>query len=418
MKENKKVSQRQTFINNVNNESTVYVDALVNAFSSANIPLFKLNNPELQKFFSLIGAPKISETKARKYLLGVFMYDHQIYLKQLLLHEHSCLIVDTTEITGLKYCNVLVSLIKSPHKTFLLDCVVSNDSFNSGSITRIIRKVVTDYEMDFDKIQLLISDAARYMIKAGKDLKVFYPNLSHICCLAHLVHNCALHIRSHFTNVDELIAAIKMLTVKNKTRADLFSSIGTPPQVVITRWSSWLRACFYYSAHLPIIKLIVNSLPDKGMIVRRAMNAVQCPSIVSDLISIKESYEVLIDILDKFEKSQYTIQTGYEALININFKNDPVNIKSYIQERLKNNEINVIVSHSNGNISPDMYVALKNCIPTSIAVERSFSMLNKMLSKDRNFAPNNVYKYLACYYNNRFHMEDYDEEKDICDDIE
>ena len=43
-------------------------------------------------------------------------------------------------------------------------------------------------------------------------------------------------------DVDQLIAKVKTVTRKNKTRQVKFSAIGSPPQSVPTRWGSWLNA--------------------------------------------------------------------------------------------------------------------------------------------------------------------------------
>ena len=42
------------------------------------------------------------------------------------------------------------------------------------------------------------------------------------------------------------------------------------------------------------------------------------------------------------------------------------------------------------DISPAMYHMLQNSRPTSASVERSFSMLKKLLTKDRSFNVENV----------------------------
>ena len=93
------------------------------------------------------------------------------------------------------------------------------------------------------------------MIAAGITLKSLYPKLFHVTCVAHVLHNCAMKIKSHFENVDQLIAKVKAVTIKNKTRQAKFSAIGYPPQPVPTRWESWLNAALYYAKNLPEVKL-------------------------------------------------------------------------------------------------------------------------------------------------------------------
>ena len=74
---------------------------------------------------------------------------------------------------------------------------------------------------------MLLSDAAKYRIAAGITLKSLYPKLFYMTCVAHLLHNCAIKIKSHFEDVDQLIAKVKAVTIKNKTRQAKFSNIVT-----------------------------------------------------------------------------------------------------------------------------------------------------------------------------------------------
>ncbi len=53
----------------------------------------------------------------------------------------------------------------------------------------------------------------------------------------------------------------------------------------------------------------------------------------------------------------------------------------------------------NSNISPSIYVSLFQCQPTSIAVERSFSILQNLLDDKKTFKKENVKKYMFLYYN-------------------
>ena len=44
-----------------------------------------------------------------------------------------------------------------------------------------------------------------------------------------------MKIKSHFEDVDQLIAKVKAVTIKNKTRQAKVSAIGYPPQPVPTK---------------------------------------------------------------------------------------------------------------------------------------------------------------------------------------
>ena len=84
---------------------------------------------------------------------------------------------------------------------------------------------------------LLLSDVARYMIACTTALRLLYPWLFHITCMVHLLHNCTEKVCSHFQQVDNLIAKVKMVTMKNKNWHNKFNEIGTPLQPVLTRWA-------------------------------------------------------------------------------------------------------------------------------------------------------------------------------------
>jgi len=59
----------------------------------------------------------------------------------------------------------------------------------------------------------MVTDAAKYMIKAGKALAVFYPKLVHITCLCHALHRVSEEVRSKFVPVDFLIANTKKVNI-------------------------------------------------------------------------------------------------------------------------------------------------------------------------------------------------------------
>ena len=103
------------------------------------------------------------------------------------------------------------------------------------TIAQAVDDAVRNLGINRSFLCLLLSDAAKYMIAAGIALKSLYSKLFHVTCVAHLLHNCAMKIKSHFEDVDQLIAKVKAVTIKNKTRQVKFSTAGYPPQPVPTR---------------------------------------------------------------------------------------------------------------------------------------------------------------------------------------
>ena len=61
---------------------------------------------------------------------------------------------------------------------------------------------------------LLLSNAAKYIVVASAILNYLHLLRFHVTCVADLLHNCAMEVKSQFEIVDQLIAKIKSATVK------------------------------------------------------------------------------------------------------------------------------------------------------------------------------------------------------------
>ena len=90
-----------------------------------------------------------------------------------------------------------------------------------------------------------------------------------------------MKVRANYPAVDELVARVKAVTIKNRSRRVFFTSIGQPTQPVVTRWGSLLTAAFYYSRNLPEVRKILKGFHDDGVLVRRAHEAVKAPNIAT-----------------------------------------------------------------------------------------------------------------------------------------
>ena len=224
----------------------------------------------------------------------------------------------------------------------------------------------------------------------------------HVTCVAHLLHNCAMRVRAHFKNIDEIIATIKAATIKNKDRKKDFHDAGlpSPPEPVITRWATWLRAALYYSENLPAVRTIVNNWTGAGLLISRAKDAINVEDLVPDLVKINQNRTLAANV-EFLERSASTITEAYGLQKNMQFDDDPCEIKNYIKKRLSNFDLETIIKCTNLTIDPSSYALLRKAQPTSAAVERSFSMLSKLLRKDRNFDLKNVKKYMMLYYNKK-----------------
>jgi len=88
-----------------------------------------------------------------------------------------------------------------------------------------------------------------------------------------------------------------------------------------------------------------------------------------------------------------------QAIQGLDFGEDTCNISLSLKKEIENNDILKIMSVARSDISPAVYSLLQHCQPTSASVERSFSMLRKILAKDRSFAIENRKYYVILHFN-------------------
>ena len=111
----------------------------------------------------------------------------------------------------------------------------------------------------------------------------------------------------------------------------------------------------------------------------------------------KSGNACLFKLIEKMESAKYTIKEAVQAIQELDFGEDTCTTKQCIKKRMQNNDISEIIERQ--DISPALYHMLQNSQPTSVSVERSFSMLKKLLAKDKNFKVENVRHYMFLHFN-------------------
>ena len=203
----------QTFLRS---SDTDFVEMVTKAFLSAEILLYKLNNTHIKNLFRDIGHRLPSETTCKRTAL-LLSEDELKRIRNVVHDKHIFVIVDESTLSGTQYLNILVGSLETPHVSYMYDCQPLKCAPNSN-IAQPVGDAVRNLGINRNFFCLLLSDAAKYMIAAGITLKSQYPKLFHVTSVAHLMHNCAMKIKSHFEDVYQLIAKVKAITIKNKTR--------------------------------------------------------------------------------------------------------------------------------------------------------------------------------------------------------
>ena len=81
------------------------------------------------------------------------------------------------------------------------------------------------------------------------------------------------------------------------------------------------------------------------------------------------------------------------------FGEDTCSINHYIQKGMQSNDISKIMNMGSPDFLSAVNSLLQHSQPATASVERRFSMLQKLLAKDRNFKVENVKQHLYLHFN-------------------
>ena len=205
---------------------------MASIFLSADIPLRKLKNPELQALFKCIGQKAPSESTCLKQVDDMGKCEVNRICNGL-SDKVIFMVINETDVSGCKYVLVyaLVRNIEQPETSYLLHCKILDSSPNQQTVIHAVDGAICTLQTDKDNFVLLLTDAVRYMTAAGRVVKQTYRRLFRITCMVHDLHNAAQRIRANYEDVDKLIAAVKALVVKNKNQR---AKINSPRQPLFT----------------------------------------------------------------------------------------------------------------------------------------------------------------------------------------
>ena len=77
----------------------------------------------------------------------------------------------------------------------------------------------------------------------------------------------------------------------------------------------------------------------------------------------------------------------------------PAQFQLTSKKQLSISDLETIINCIYPGVAPTTYALLQKAQPFSATVERSYSMLSKLLKKERTFDIRNVKKYIMLYYN-------------------
>lgn len=406
-----------------NKLSKYYVD-LCAAFVESNIPLHKVNCKSLNEFLDKYTGHKTPDesTLRKTYLPNLYrkkideikddIGDHFVYL----------IVDETTDARGFYIANLLIGILDVDEfkKPYLIACK-QLPATNYDTICRFVNNGLLTLSVAMNRVLLLLTDAAPYMVKAAKTLKVFYPNMIHVTCIAHGINRIAEAIRQLLPDTNKLVNNGKKAFLKAPSRISKYKEIminlPLPPEPVITRWGTWLEAALFYAENFAKFVEVVDNLEDDAECVKKLKAIVQSSSLKNELTFLKANLSFLNSSLTKLEKQGMPLHVSIEI---VKFVENQINCipgpkgavikKKYIDVVSKNtgfefvcNFAKIITGEHNVNVnnySSDLIAFFKYAPISSVDVERSFSVYKHILNSRRyNFTELNLEMYMLVNFN-------------------
>lgn len=412
----RKSKVKQSFItpstSSEKSKSTFNTD-LCRAFVQADIPLSKVNNPSLKCFLEKYIEKKIPDesTLRKNYLHDIYQETITKIRENINVGPIWVSVDETTDVEGRYIANIIVGSLcpDAPSKPFLLNCQ-ELEKCNHATIARFFNdsmSLLWPNGVLHEKVLLFLSDGAPYMIKAGKHLRVFFPKMIHLTCLAHAFHRVAESVRSAFPEVDSLISSVKKIFLKAPSRVQIFKEnypeLPLPPQPIITRWGTWLEAALYYSKNLGKIEDVISKLDcESAAAIFQAQNLLENPNLKNNLAFISCNCAHIASTITHLESQNVPLFKNIQLVNEAIHKMDDISgeignkIQTKLHDVFKKNpgwkDLLLIADIIGGKeITAQLSIdwdsseiaAFRYAPVTSVDVERSFSRFKSILRPNR-----------------------------------
>ncbi|XP_003739588.2 uncharacterized protein LOC100904791 [Galendromus occidentalis] len=383
---------------------------LCSAFMKADIALHKLSNDALKNFLEHHTSMKIPEpsTLRKTYVPEVYADVIDRIRQGIACSKIWVSIDETTDRAGRSIANVIVGKLERTHfgRSYLLVCE-QLEKCNATTIAHIFVKsmeILWNGDVHYDRVLIFVSDAARYMGRAAASLKVLFPRMIHVTCLAHGLHRVSEEIRGLFPKVDQLIASMKMVLLKSPSRISLFREeveLPLPPKPILTRWGTWIEAVEYYARNFEVLRRFVceKLQADDALAIKTAQRLFVDATVQSGLVAIATHFSKIPDCITALEGHGLSLEKSLSIVEDLReeFRLLPTELSAISQKFenvLKNNagfaELQRLRDFMRGEASGedvvmplDDQILLKFAPVVSCEVERSFSRYKSIFRDNR-----------------------------------
>lgn len=185
---------------------------LTRAFLESNIALHKITKPGFVEFlekYTKFAAP--SESTLRQKCVPVLYNECIEKMKSIAAEKFLWVSIDeSTDCEQRCIANFVFGVLGERDRSYLF-ASQPLEATNANTVASFFDVTINDLGVDKKNILLVVTDAAPYMVCAMNSLKVLYPKMIHVTCLAHGIHRVADFIRGQFKDVNDLISNVKKI---------------------------------------------------------------------------------------------------------------------------------------------------------------------------------------------------------------
>lgn len=289
-----------------------------------------------------------------------------------------------------------------------------------------------------------MTDAAPYMKAALDGLRLLYPKMIHVTCVAHGLHRVAEYIRDQFKLTNKLVSNVKRIFTKVRKNLflllfrssvlrfltsfsfkqaprrkllfqNMFPGVPIPPQPIVTRWGTWIKAAVYMAENFDRLQLFLDKLDSiEAKSIAKAKKTIADPEIKSELAFIKNHFERLPDVIKSLEERGLSLGDAIRKFTSVQAWLQAIRNRKgllqkfeYVRDRNKGLALLEKIAHilEEGTqkekddfidqYSPEELQAFSHAPITSCDVERSFSVYNRVLEDcRRSFVFDNLSKHV------------------------
>ena len=278
-------------------------------------------------------------------------------------------------------------------------------------------------------MKYVITDGVKVMVKFGQ-LIMNSPELSHVkhtTCIVHWLNLLCEIIRNKYTIINDLVAGIKITLNNNNSNKVLFKELvgKLPPDVVITRWKTFLQPTKFYYSHFDkiwkYIDVVLNNNKNKvnkqnsKSPKKEKKRMTRLSSIYDKKDEVRQQLQnveviILVDCINILESRHLTITQQVNVIESIRTNKNimDVEVKDKLLEIINKNKLYLEMLNSvqqcQNKETPNNQDSTK--ISTSflqlniVDVERSFNIFRNVFNmRSTNLSVENINKIMFIRYN-------------------